>query len=119
MLESRRSRTTLLGALRLGVGVGLILAPRRATGLDDPSSALLVRTIGVRDLVLGAGAVLAARSDVGTWGVATLASDSLDVVVGTLAAPGIGRKGGLTAALLPVPFVGAGIWAMRGRPPGS
>ena len=44
-----------------------------------------MRTIGIRDLVLGLGTVFAARSDVGgdvgRWNSAALASDALDTVV--------------------------------------
>lgn len=107
------SRVRSLGVVRLAVGLGLIAAPRRVARTSDPSLALLVRTIGVRDLVLGAGAVVAGAEGAKVWGVATLASDSLDVIAGLIATPSLGARRGLTAALVPVPFVAAGLSALR------
>ena len=46
-----------LGALRMAVGVAMLAAPRLIGRSEDPSFQLLLRTIGVRDLVLDAGAV--------------------------------------------------------------
>jgi hypothetical protein len=57
-----------MGWLRAAVGIALIVAPgapMRLTGRQEPAGAdlLLMRTIGIRDLVLGLGTVAAARSD--------------------------------------------------------
>src|SRR5260370_8524366 len=57
-----------MGWLRAAVGVALIAAPgvpMRLAGQEAPSGAdmLLMRTIGIRDLVLGLCTVAAARSD--------------------------------------------------------
>lgn len=108
------SRIRAFGLVRLAVGASLIAAPRLLTRTNDPSFALLVRTVGIRDVVLGAGSALAVGEDARLWGAVTLASDTLDVMAGTVAAPSVGARGGLTAALVPVPFIAAGIWALRG-----
>lgn len=104
-----------MGLLRAGVGIALLAAPRRITRNDDASFVLLIRTIGVRDLVLGAGAALSNR-DHGDdrWGHAALASDALDVVIGSASIPSVGVGGGLVAALTPAPFVAGDLWALRG-----
>jgi hypothetical protein len=102
-----------MGVLRAAVGVALLAAPKAIGGNDDATSALLMRTIGVRDLVLGAGAATASGSAAAHWGKAVLASDSIDVLVGTAAIPKVGIRGGLVAALLPIPFALADVWALR------
>ncbi|KRB79653.1 hypothetical protein ASE01_23290 [Nocardioides sp. Root190] len=102
-----------LGAVRFAVGVALLAAPRIIGRSDDPSFQLLMRTIGVRDSVLGAGAVLAPERSASHWGGAGLASDSLDVLVGAASIRSVGRGGGLVATLLPVPFAAAGAWTLR------
>jgi len=107
-----------MGAVRAAVGVALLAAPKAIGRSDDPSFALLMRTIGVRDLVLGVGAATASGLAASHWGRAVLASDSIDVIVGTAAIPKVGVGGGLVAALLPVPFVLADVWALhRSGPP--
>ncbi|WP_244931020.1 hypothetical protein [Nocardioides sp. W7] len=78
------SRIRAFELVRQAVGPSLIAAPRLRTRTDDPSFALLVRTVGVRDVVLGVGSVRA-----------------------------VGVRRGLAAALVPVPFVAAGVWALR------
>ncbi len=102
-----------VGVARLLVGVALIAAPRRIGRNEDPGAALLMRTIGIRDLVIGAGTATAPEAGIAAWGRAALASDGLDVVAGSLAAPRIGAGAGLLAALLPLPFVLVGAVALR------
>lgn len=114
MVRMSAQRVKALGALRLAVGLALIAAPRAISRNEDPSFALLIRTIGIRDAVLGAGAVLAPAGAASSWGRAGLASDSLDVLAGAAALPRVGVGGGLVAALVPVPFAAAGAWALRG-----
>ncbi len=103
-----------MGWLRATVGVALLVAPAapmRWTGGETPSGAavLLMRTIGIRDLVLGAGTVGAARSgvpaDVGRWTTAALASDSLDTLASLAALRHLGRRDALGAAALAFAFV--------------
>lgn len=103
-----------LGLARLGVGVALIAAPRFIGRNDDQSFQLLLRTIGVRDAVIGAGTVVSGPpSATALWGGVALASDTLDVLVGAASISRVGVSGGLVAALAPVPFVAAGVWALR------
>lgn len=79
---------------------------------SDPSLALLIRTVGIRDAVLGLGSVLAEPDAARLWAQVTLASDTLDVIAGTAAIPSVGIRGGLIAALVPLPFIAAGIWGL-------
>jgi len=111
-----------MGWLRTGVGIALIAAPgapMRLAGTDSPTGAslLLMRTIGIRDLVLGLGAVSAARSGGGSearrWTTATLASDALDTVVSLAALRSIGRRDSWLAAGLAFGFVCGDIQALR------
>jgi hypothetical protein len=97
----------IMGWLRSAVGAGMIIAPGRFLRLSNreaPSgvSVLLLRTIGIRDLVLGIGTVTAARrgsdDDLGRWTSAGLASDSLDVVASLVSGRSIGRRESAGAA---------------------
>jgi hypothetical protein len=117
-----------MGWLRMGVGVALIAAPgtaMRLGGRPDASGAelLLLRTIGIRDLVLGAGTVVAARSGdaggVGRWTAAGLASDSLDAFVSLASRRAIGTREALGAAALALTFAGGDVLACRQVPAGG
>jgi hypothetical protein len=113
-----------MGWLRAGVGVALIAAPGTAMRLGGRPGAsgaelLLLRTIGIRDLVLGAGTVVAARSGdgaAGRWTAAGLASDTLDAVVSLASRRAIGTREALGAAILSLTFVGGDLVA-RGQLP--
>ena len=111
-----------MGWLRAAVGVALIAAPAapmRLSGREEPTGAsvLLMRTIGIRDLVLGLGTVAAARSDevadARRWTTAALASDSLDVAVSLASSRSIGKRDSWAAALLAAAFVGGDLYARR------
>ncbi len=114
MLRSE-SAVRALGAVRLLAGVTLLAAPQLAGRRDDPGFHLLVRTIGIRDAVIGAGTVLASDADARHWGRIGLASDSIDIVAGAAALPRVGLAGGLVAALTPVPFAAAGAYSLLRR----
>jgi hypothetical protein len=110
-----------MGWLRSVVGAALLLAPNvpmRLAG-QEPSAAdtLLMRTIGVRDLVLGLGTVTAARAgngrDARRWTAAGLASDSLDAMVSLVSLPAIGKRDSSSAAMLALLFVCGDIQALR------
>ena len=110
-----------MGWLRTSVGIALIAAPgvpMRMAGTNSPTGAalLLIRTIGIRDLVLGLGTVSAARSgdwdDEHRWTVATLASDVIDTVVSLAAQRSIGRRDSWFAAGLAFGFVCGDIQAL-------
>jgi len=103
-----------MGWLRAAVGVALIAAPgapMRLSGREEPTGAglLLMRTIGIRDLVLGLGSVAAARSndagDVRRWTTAVLASDSIDTAVSLASFRSIGKRDSFAAAVLALAFV--------------
>ncbi len=110
-----------MGYLRASVGAALIVAPRAIAQLQGDqaqsgSAVLLLRTIGVRDVVLGAGTVAAAhgadRDDARRWIIAGLLSDVLDIAAGAIASPQIGRTAAITAATVPTPFVLGDLWAL-------
>jgi hypothetical protein len=113
-----------MGWLRTSVGVALIVAPgvpMRIAGNGEPSgsSLLLMRTIGVRDLVLGLGTVAATTTEgddeATRWMLATLASDTLDTVVSLWAIPFIGKRDAVAAAGLAFTFVCGDLLALRRR----
>lgn len=105
--------------------LGWSSADRRAGGADASgrgerptgASLLLMRTIGIRDLVLGAGTVVAARSgdtgDLVRWNSAALASDSLDTVVSLASFRSIGKRDAWAAAALAFTFVCGDVRALR------
>jgi hypothetical protein len=116
-----------MGWLRAAVGVGLMAAPAvplRLAGREEPTAAsvLLMRTIGIRDLVLGLGTVAAARSDdvrdIRRWTMAALASDSLDGAISLASARAIGKRDSAGATLLALAFVGGDLVARRGTSAG-
>ena len=113
-----------MGWLRAAVGIALIAAPGvpiRLSGREQPTGAsrLLMRTIGIRDLVLGLGTVAAARSgqadDIQRWTTAALASDSLDAAASLASARSIGRRDSGAAALLSLIFICGDVRARRGN----
>ena len=121
------SRQTM-GWLRTAVGVALIVAPAApmrlaGNGSPDGATVLLMRTIGIRDLVLGLGTVSGARSataaDATRWWTATLASDALDTVVSLAAIRSIGRRDALAAAALAGVFVLGDVVAQSARSAGA
>ena len=111
-----------MGLLRTTVGIGLIVAPgapMRLAGDQTPTGTalLLMRTIGIRDIVLGLGAVSAARSndEAGerSWTKAALVSDLLDTAASLAAIRSIGRRDSLFAAGLAFVFACGDLQALR------
>jgi hypothetical protein len=94
----------------------------RLSGHQEPTGAdlLLMRTIGIRDLVLGVGTVAAARSndvrDIRRWTTTALASDSLDSAGSLASFRSIGKRDSLSAAILALTFVCGDLWARRRIP---
>jgi len=109
----------LVAAARVGVGAVMILAPRRIFSPGSGTETLLMRTIGIRDVVLGSGACAAwARGGEGEfrrWATLGLVSDGADFVTGLRSTPLVGSKSALIATLSPVPFVAAGILGLTRR----
>ena len=121
MVDSARLLKTV-ALLRCGVGAALIAVPDVATN-RDAGRRILVRTIGLRDLVTGAGALsaLGRKPEAGqtalvarVWVAAGLANDAGDVVLAIASRRELGTRGALTAALTPLPFVLAGLAGLAG-----
>jgi hypothetical protein len=120
------TRIEMMGWLRAAVGVSLMAAPGlplRMAGPAEPDGAtlLLMRTIGIRDLVIGLGAVAAARSggdgDGRRWTTAALASDLLDTVVGLASFRSIGTRDAWAAGGLALLFAGGDVLALQSQGP--
>jgi hypothetical protein len=110
-----------MGWLRAAVGVALVVAPGpflRLSGGEEPTGAavLLLRTIGIRDLVLGLGTVAAAGSgevrDSRRWASVTCASDSLDVVASIASMRSIGKANSVAAAAVALLAVAGDVQAL-------
>jgi hypothetical protein len=110
-----------IGWLRIVVGVVLGAAPGpflRATTDGEPPGSLLLftRTVGIRDLAMGAGTLAALKTgtpdDVRRWIAAGLTSDTLDLAASLVSAPLVGKRGALIATAVTLPVVAADIWAL-------
>jgi hypothetical protein len=122
MREKAQASTSLLAlvaAARVAVGATMILAPSRIFTPGSGTETLLMRTIGIRDVVIGSGACAAwARgeaSELHRWATVGLASDGADFVTGLRSKPLVGAKSAMIATLSPVPFVAAGILGLARR----
>jgi hypothetical protein len=112
---------TGIGLLRVAVGAALAVTPASFLRWENParaagaSAALLTRTVGIRDIALGFGTGLAARSgsgvDLRRWVGIGLLSDVLDVVAGAASARSNGKRG-LVSALIPLPVILADLWVL-------
>jgi hypothetical protein len=110
-----------IGWLRVAVGVALGAAPGRlvtgSTGEGPPGSMLLLaRTVGIRDLVIGAGTISALRSgetrDLRRWAVVGLTSDVLDALAGIASVRLLGRRRAFVATGVTLPVIAAGLWSL-------
>jgi hypothetical protein len=112
----------VMAAARLGVGVALITWPDRVLPKDETAngtSAFLMRTIGIRDLVLGGGALAAwfgNRDDFGRWAIAGTASDAADLVAGLTGSRLLGKLGAARSVVVVAPWVAAGVAGLRSGP---
>jgi hypothetical protein len=115
---SRTSTSTLalVAAARVGVGVAMIMAPGWFFPQGSGTETLLMRTVGIRDVVLGSGACAAwasgDRGDFRRWASAGLLSDGADVVVGLTSRSLVGSRSAMIAVLAPLPFGAAGIFGL-------
>ena len=100
-----------MGWLRAGVGIVMMAAPGPIVGVSkrEPrtqTAILLLRTIGIRDVALGMGAIAAARSnrtsDLRRWTLIALASDSMDVLASVASRRSIGVRDSSFAAVLAI-----------------
>jgi hypothetical protein len=115
-------RAEAMGWLRALVGVALIVFPGRVlriSGGETPNgtNVLLMRTIGIRDLVIGCGIVNAARrgpdDEIRRWTQAALSSDSIDVAASVVSAPAIGIPEAIGAAAAAAVFAAGDTWVLR------
>ncbi len=116
------NRAIVMGLARAAVGVALVTAPAAALGLSrrEPptgASVLLMRTIGIRDIVIGIGTLSAGRSgadaDVRRWLQTGLKSDAMDVAAGLLSRRSIGPTEATVAVGAASFFVALDLWAIR------
>jgi hypothetical protein len=103
---------------------GAVLTLRTASMLRalvrdaEPTGSLFLfaRTVGIRDLVLGAGTLVASfgeEEDLRPWVSASFASDALDLVSGMASASQVGASGSVAATAASIPFVAGGWWTLR------
>jgi hypothetical protein len=95
----------------------MILVPRRFFKHASGTETLLMRTVGIRDLVIGSGACAALAGGAGVqfrrWASMGLLSDSADVVAGLASSRSLpDTRSALIAMLSPVPFVAAGVFGL-------
>jgi hypothetical protein len=90
---------------------------------EEPTGSLFLfaRTVGIRDLVLGAGTFIASfgeahTDDLRRWARVSLTSDAFDVVTGMTSARHVGIAGSLKATTASLPFVASGWWSLRRLP---
>jgi len=110
-----------MGWLRAAVGVTLLAAPSKILRLTsrDPvtaSATLLLRTIGIRDIVLGLGVAWGARSgpEQGRrWTQVAMVSDAMDFVTGMASRRSVGTRQAAGAAALALLAVGGDVQALR------
>ena len=109
-----------IAAMRLAFGAVLTIkteAMLRMMVGDEPQTGSLVlfaRAVGIRDLVLGLGALTASSdAELTRWSWISLGSDAADVAAGATATRHVGRGRAVAAAVTPIPFVAAGLWALR------
>jgi hypothetical protein len=123
LLSRRRSSSTLsaptvatlLAGARCAVGAVMLLAPEIAEADEQPGR-LLVQTIGIRDLVVGAGTLVMLGRSRGADSLLTrvgLTSDVADTVLAAVSFRALGTRAGLIALLAPAPFIAAGRYALR------
>jgi hypothetical protein len=114
-------RAKVVAGIRVLVGMAMVMAPRKVlqVGTDDVtgSAILLIRTIGIRDIVIGMGALAAfgsgSAADARRWTSISLGSDALDVVAGAFSARHVGKRSALIATGTALPMVAADVWARR------
>lgn len=117
MTNPRITTRRALAATRIVLGSVLFASPRTAANAwlgpeSGPGSELLFRSIGVRDIVLGAG-LWQARPDDRTWSQAGVAADVGDVIGSSIAMRSVGAAKLGPGLALAVAFVVGGILAER------
>jgi hypothetical protein len=88
-----KQKAVVFGAIRLGVGSGLVLAPGFAGRIwvgpdaDGPGTKVFARALGARDVLLGLRTMTAVRSEreARHWLVSGYAADAADVAATVIA----------------------------------
>lgn len=120
------ARAIALG--RLGLAAAFCLTPGLALrgwpgrgAHKDPVARMLARSVGVRDLALGAGTLMALRhgSPVRGWLEAGVVADLGDAMAVALAAPHVPHARALLAFSSAAGAVVAGQWVIRSLPRGD
>jgi hypothetical protein len=111
------SALVTVAAARICVGMAMVLVPGRFFKQASGTETLLMRTVGIRDVVIGAGACAAlagaADGEFRRWASVGLLSDGADVVAGLTSSRSLpDTRSALIATLSPVPFVAAGIFGL-------
>jgi hypothetical protein len=107
------------GAGRALVGVGLLAVPapiaRSWVGADDTPTTVLARALGARDLVIGAGLVLAAARDrdAASWLTGGVLADTVDGIFTLAAGDDIPRNGRVATTALAGGSALFGAWLAR------
>ena len=107
------------GAGRALVGVALLAAPapiaRAWVGADDTPATVLTRSLGARDLVMGAGLVLAAArgGDASRWLAGGVLADSVDGIFTLAAGDDIPSNGRVATTALAGGSALFGAWLAR------
>ncbi len=118
MDEKRRQVGTAVAALRVGYGALMAAAPRRMvrfqTGAEPSGPALFVaRLFGIRDAVLGAGALLAGDDEARRgWVAAGVVADACDAASAVLGTRQLGRGRALVVAATAGSATAAGAWSL-------
>ena len=106
----------LVAAGRVAVGALMLLAPRWFLPRGSGTETLLMRTIGVRDVVLGSAvcgaAITGTETELRRMAFFGLISDIADIVVGLRSRSDLDTRSALIATLAPVPFVAAGVFGL-------
>jgi hypothetical protein len=112
-----------VAAGRVAYGVAMAVAPRPLLRLqtgEEPSGPFvwLGRIFGIRDAVLGAGALMAPDEDQArAWFTAGAVADGCDLVAALGGRKLLGTKGAATATVVAGSAAGAALWALT-RPRG-
>jgi hypothetical protein len=115
-----RSLARIVAAGRLGLGLGLIAAPERFTGLwlgRDAARAgtrVATRGLGARDLALGAGLLASGDGALPAWVAAAVAADAGDLFATVAAGDSLPLTGRVLVGALAAGGAALGVVALAG-----
>jgi hypothetical protein len=105
---------------RLGFGAGMLLAPARLSrpwiGGEAAGSGtqVVVRSLGARDLVIGAGALVSRGPDRQHWLLAAVVSDATDLIASLAAGSALPLRGRILVGAAAGGAIAAGVLALGG-----